>query len=83
MTNINNLLRNNIRKLQPYSTARDEYTGNIGIFLDANENSFGSVPEGNLNRYPDPNKKLILQKLSKIKKVNSKNINHTPRDIAK
>jgi histidinol-phosphate aminotransferase len=74
MININNLLRKNIRELKPYSTARDEYTGNIGIFLDANENSFGSVPTGSLNRYPDPYQKEIKKKLAEIKNVNSKNI---------
>ena len=39
----------NIRNLQPYSSARDEFSGNEGVFLDANENPFGE-----LNRYPDP-----------------------------
>ncbi|MDA3860450.1 MAG: histidinol-phosphate transaminase [Melioribacteraceae bacterium] len=74
MINLDNLLRKNIRNLKPYSSARDEYTGNIGIFLDANENSFGSIPEGNLNRYPDPHQSEIKNILSKIKKTNSENI---------
>ncbi len=74
MININNLLRENIKMLKPYSSARDEYTGSIGIFLDANENSFGSVPDGDLNRYPDPHQSEIKKKLSKIKKTSSKNI---------
>ncbi len=74
MINIKTLLRENIKKLKPYSTARDEYTGNIGIFLDANENSFGSIPDGELNRYPDPHQKKLKEKLSKIKKVNQENI---------
>lgn len=39
----------NVRNLQPYSSARDEFSGNEGVFLDANESPFG-----NLNRYPDP-----------------------------
>lgn len=42
------LVRPNIAALKPYSTARDEYKGNIGIYLDANENPF---PNG-YNRYP-------------------------------
>jgi len=49
MIDINNLVRMNIRNLQPYSSARDEFSGNEGVFRDANENPFGE-----LNRYPDP-----------------------------
>ena len=41
-------LRPNIAALKPYSTARDEYKGSIGIYLDANENPF----ENGYNRYP-------------------------------
>ncbi len=74
MINIENLLRENIKNLMPYSSARDEYNGDIGIFLDANENSFGSIPEGNLNRYPDPHQSRVKEKLAKIKNTNSKNI---------
>jgi histidinol-phosphate aminotransferase len=74
MIDINSLLRKNIRELKPYSTARDEYTGSIGIFLDANENSFGSVPTGSLNRYPDPYQKKIKEKLAGIKNVSIENI---------
>lgn len=44
------LVRKNIKALAPYSTARDEYTGALGVFLDANENPF----ENGYNRYPDP-----------------------------
>lgn len=74
MVNISKLLRKNIKNLQPYSSARDEYDGSIGIFLDANENSFGSIPEGELNRYPDPHHVVIKEKLSKIKNINPQNI---------
>jgi histidinol-phosphate aminotransferase len=74
MINIEALLRNNIRELMPYSSARDEYSGNIGIFIDANENSFGSIPEGKLNRYPDPHHSNIKTKLSNIKKTKPENI---------
>ncbi len=74
MINIENLLRENIKKLQPYSSARDEYTGSIGLFLDANENSFGSIPDGEFNRYPDPHQNEIKKKLSKIKESNPENI---------
>jgi len=74
MTDINKLLRKNIRELKPYSSARDEYTGNIGVFLDANENSFGSISEGKFNRYPDPHQSEIKEKLSKMKGTNPENI---------
>ena len=69
MDNINNLIRKNIRSLTPYSSARDEYKSNQGIFLDANENPFG-----NLNRYPDPYQWRLKQILSSQKKVTVKNI---------
>lgn len=74
MINIEALLRKNIRELMPYSSARDEYSGNIGFFLDANENSFGSIPEGKLNRYPDPHQNEVKIKLSKIKRTKPENI---------
>lgn len=45
---VKQLVRPNIAALKPYSTARDEYKGNIGIYLDANENPF----ENGYNRYP-------------------------------
>lgn len=55
--------------MQPYSSARDEYEGKEGIFLDANENPFGS-----LNRYPDSNPWRLKQILSSQKKVKSSEI---------
>jgi histidinol-phosphate aminotransferase len=51
---INKLLRKNIRDLEPYHSARIEYSGKNAIFLDANENSLGSVLKKGFNRYPDP-----------------------------
>ncbi len=69
MDNINNLIRKNIRSLTPYSSARDEYKSNQGIFLDANENPFG-----NLNRYPDPYQRQLKKVLSNQKKVAIENI---------
>ncbi|MGZ4035732.1 MAG: histidinol-phosphate transaminase [Bacteroidia bacterium] len=77
---LENIVRENIKKLQPYSSARDEYKGKEGIFLDANENSFGSpllVSSGfdlNLNRYPDPLQISVKEKLSKIKGLPVENI---------
>ncbi|AUC84205.1 histidinol-phosphate transaminase [Polaribacter sp. ALD11] len=71
--NINNLVRENIKSLKPYSSARDEYkdaTSDDMIFLDANENPF----ENGVNRYPDPQQNAVKDLLSKIKKVDKKNI---------
>jgi histidinol-phosphate aminotransferase len=64
MVDVNNLVRDNVIKLTPYSCARDEFNGKTGIFLDANENPFG-----NLNRYPDPYQKELKVAISKIKGV--------------
>ena len=59
------LVRPNIARLTPYSTARDEYKGTLGIFLDANESPY---PTG-YNRYPDPRQMALKQRLSEIKGV--------------
>lgn len=64
MFSLKNIVRKNIWNLKPYSSARDEFKGKADVFLDANENPFGT-----LNRYPDPHQKEIKQKLSTIKKV--------------
>jgi histidinol-phosphate aminotransferase len=63
------LQRENIKNLQPYSTARDEYKGEAKIYLDANENSFGSPLPANYNRYPDPLQLDLKDAISKIKGV--------------
>ena len=69
MVNLEDIVRPNILQLLPYSSARDEFTGDEGVFLDANEN-----PYGQLNRYPDPYQTELKQQLSKLKRVNSDNI---------
>jgi histidinol-phosphate aminotransferase len=66
---INNLLRENIRRLVPYSSARDEFKGEASIFLDANENSLGSPLSKWYNRYPDPLQWKVKEKLSAIKGI--------------
>ncbi len=66
---INNLQRENIKNLKPYSTARDEYKGQASVFLDANENSYGSPLGKNYNRYPDPLQLDLKDAISKIKGV--------------
>jgi histidinol-phosphate aminotransferase len=71
---LNNLLRENIKKLIPYSSARDEFKGEARIFLDANENSYGSPLTKWYNRYPDPLQIKVKEKLSEIKGVPVENI---------
>ncbi|WP_163323946.1 histidinol-phosphate transaminase [Draconibacterium mangrovi] len=67
---LNNLLRENIKNLKPYSSARDEYSGDAMVFLDANENPFNEP----YNRYPDPLQRLVKEKIAVLKKVNAENI---------
>ncbi len=81
MFELNNILRENIKKLVPYSSARDEYKGKGGVFLDANENSYGSPllfqgegPGVSYNRYPDPLQLDVKKKISIIKGLPIKNI---------
>ena len=62
---INKLLRENIKNLKPYSSARDEYSGDAMVFLDANENPFNEP----YNRYPDPLQKELKQKISVLKNI--------------
>ena len=68
------LLRENIKKLIPYSSARDEFKGEAKIFLDANENSFGSPLTKWYNRYPDPLQWKVKEKISGIKNIPVENI---------
>ncbi|WP_104385067.1 histidinol-phosphate transaminase [Sphingobacterium sp. HMA12] len=72
--NLNNLLRENIKKLVPYSSARDEFKGEASILIDANENPFGSPLNHDYNRYPDPLQHQVKAKLSTIKGVPAENI---------
>ncbi len=74
MFDLNQLLRDNIRNLIPYSSARDEFQGEASVFLDANENSFGSPLTKWYNRYPDPLQWKVKEKLSEIKQVPAENI---------
>ncbi|MFI0490312.1 histidinol-phosphate transaminase [Flavobacterium sp.] len=71
--NINNLVRENVKLMKPYSSARDEFedfdTADM-IFLDANENPF----ENGVNRYPDPQQSNVKLVLAKQKKVETNQI---------
>ncbi|HVZ96989.1 MAG TPA: histidinol-phosphate transaminase [Chitinophagaceae bacterium] len=66
---LDKLVRPNIKTLKPYSSARSEYTGDASVFLDANENAFGSPLDDDFSRYPDPLQTKLKQELSKIKGV--------------
>jgi histidinol-phosphate aminotransferase len=68
--NINNLIRQNIKKLAPYASARHEFTGKASIFLDANENPFDT----GFNRYPDPLQHGVKQEISKLRNIAPENI---------
>ena len=72
--NLQNIVRQHILSLAPYSSARDEYTGKEGVFLDANENPLGSVTPENWNRYPDPYQVDIKEKIAPIKGCRSSQI---------
>jgi len=74
MKNLNKLLRKNIRDLKPYHSARIEYSGKNATFLDANENSIGSVLEKGYNRYPDPLQTELRLEISKLKKIKTKSL---------
>ena len=74
MFSINNIIRENIKNLTPYSSARDEYKGEASVYLDANENAYGSPLEQQYNRYPDPLQYKVKKRLSDIKGVPPRNI---------
>jgi len=67
---IHSLVRKNVLRLKPYSSARDEFQGNASVFLDANENPYPSK----YNRYPDPHQLSLKKKIAELKKVNSEQI---------
>src|SRR5436190_20261293 len=72
--NLDSLVRENIKTLKPYSTARHEFTGKASVLLDANENAYGSPLEDNFNRYPDPLQWELKLAIAKIKGVPAQNI---------
>lgn len=64
---LNNLVRENVKSLKPYASARDEFKGFAEgmVFLDANENPF----QNGVNRYPDPQQRSIKAVLAEQKGV--------------
>lgn len=67
---IKQLLRDNIRRLAPYSCARDEFKGEASVYLDANESPYNN----GTNRYPDPLQAEVKALLAPIKKVRQSQI---------
>ncbi|MHA8052215.1 histidinol-phosphate transaminase [Aquirufa sp. OSTEICH-129A] len=67
--NYQSIILPHIWNLKPYSSARDEFKGKEGIFLDANENPLGSPLPVNWNRYPDPMQWDIKHELADIKHI--------------
>lgn len=67
---INKLVRKNVEAMKPYSSARDEFDGDVGLFLDANENPYSN----GVNRYPDPYQKKLKEVIATQKQVSIENI---------
>ena len=69
---IKDLIRENIKSLEAYSSARDEFKAMSSefVFIDANENPFDT----GLNRYPDPQQNLVKEALSKMKGISKEQI---------
>ncbi len=72
--NLQQLVRENIKKLVPYSSARDEFSGAAKVFLDANENSLGSPLMKWYNRYPDPHQQALKNAISLVKGIAAEHI---------
>jgi histidinol-phosphate aminotransferase len=70
MIKLDNIVRENIKNLKPYSSARSEFQGDASVFLDANENPFNAP----YNRYPDPLQHELKALIAEIKKVPAENI---------
>ncbi len=69
MIDIDLLVRENVRGLRQYSCARDDFKGETGVFMDANEN-----PYGRLNRYPDPYQVKLKNAIASFREVKEENI---------
>ena len=70
MRSLEELVRPNVWRMQPYSSARNEFQGNASVFLDANENPWNEP----INRYPDPLQRQVKARLSQLKGVESRSI---------
>lgn len=70
MFDINQITRENIKSLQPYSSARSEYKGEADVWLDANESPY----ETEFNRYPDPKQTTLKEVLAEYRQVDQAQI---------
>ena len=68
--NLEQFVRPNILSLKPYSSARDEFTGEASVYLDANENPYNA----DFNRYPDPLQRKVKEKVAALKRVDPQRI---------
>lgn len=71
MFELEKLVRKNVMKLKPYSSARDDFQGSASVYLDANENPY---PASQYNRYPDPHQIKLKQIISEIKGIQAEQI---------
>ncbi len=67
--NVKDFVRPHILTLTPYASARSEYRGEHGVFLDANENPLGSATQVAFNRYPDPLQQALKDRLAELRRV--------------
>lgn len=72
--NIEELVRENIRNLKPYSSARKEFSGKADVLLDANENPYGSPLKKKYNRYPDPDQTRLKQVFAEVNNLSTDHI---------
>ena len=70
MRSLEELVRPNVWRMRPYSSARNEFQGNASVFLDANENPWNEP----INRYPDPLQRQVKARISQLKGVDSASI---------
>lgn len=66
---LSEIIRDNIKALVPYSSARSEYSGAASILLDANENCYGSGADLSYNRYPDPLQQVLKRRIAVLKGI--------------
>lgn len=74
MFKLENIVRQNVLQMKPYSSARDDFKGTATVFIDANENNLGSLAGEHYNRYPDPHQHKLKSRIATIKGVDPKQI---------
>lgn len=70
MKSLEELVRPNVWRMSPYSSARNEFQGEASVFLDANENPWNEP----FNRYPDPLQRLLKERIAQVKRVDAASI---------